>query len=120
MAVEASEVQLAGGDEVPLQMTAEYHGDISGNLRRLAAIGNGRGGGGWRRLLRGCILDVQAICDDRGGGGRRQRRRQQFFLTTAVHGGKCWWAAGGGGGKRQRWRAEAAAEAAADPSLLFF
>ena len=60
--VEADGLQPAGGDEVPLQMTAEYNGDSSGDLQRFATIGNGRGGGGRRRLLRGCtILDVLAI-----------------------------------------------------------
>jgi len=66
--VEAGGLQPAGGDEVPLQMTAEYNGDSNGDLQRFATIGNGRGGGGRRRLLRGCIL----------------------FLTTVAHGGKCW------------------------------
>ena len=48
-AAEAGRPQPAGGDEVPLQMTADYDCNISGDLQRLATIGNGRGGGGWRR-----------------------------------------------------------------------
>ena len=113
MAAEAGGLQPAGGDKVPLQMTAKYDGDSSSDLRRFTTIGTGRGGGGQWRLLRGCILDVQAICDYRGCGGQRWRRRQ-FILTTVAHGGKCWWvavhrgwAAGGGGGGRmqlRRWR----------------
>jgi len=38
MAAKAGGLQPAGGDEVPLQMTADYDGYSSGNLRRFATI----------------------------------------------------------------------------------
>ena len=38
MAAEAGGLQPAGGDEVPLEMTADYDGDSCGDLRRLAMI----------------------------------------------------------------------------------
>ena len=37
-AAEAGGLQPAGGDEVPLQMTADYDGDICCDLRRFATI----------------------------------------------------------------------------------
>jgi len=37
-AAESGRLQPAGGDEVPLQMTADYDGDSCGDLRRFATI----------------------------------------------------------------------------------
>ena len=39
-AAEAGGLQPAGGDEVPLQMTADYDGDSCGDLQRFATICN--------------------------------------------------------------------------------